>query len=214
MNITKQLDSWNATLNKADMKVKRVADQASGEYYYEVAKYDLDNSTISKVISKIHKSTGIDMRFSFLNISSVLYTTKNFNELENFVESMKFDLVDENFAYSQLKISDHRSNAINRGAIEEVLESAGTTKGRHDVDKVIASEIAKKTSPMAQHRFDSIKGDIKTEVPAATMIEPKTKGDYAVELDPFQQELISEFSKAEHKNKVKIVKSKSLGRGR
>ena len=214
MDITKKLDSWNEVLMKANMKVKRVADQASGEYYYEVAKYDLDNSTISKLISKIHKRTGIDMRFSFLNISSVLYTSKNFNDLENFVESMKFDLVDENFAYSQLKISDHRSNAINRSAIEEVLAGIGTTRGRHDVDKVVASEIAKNICTTAQHRFDSVKGEIKTEALAPTMTEPKTQDDYAVELDSFQQELISEFSKPEHKNKVKIVKSKSLGRGR
>jgi len=153
MDITKKLDSWNEVLMKANMKVKRVADQASGEYYYEVAKYDLDNSTISKLISKIHKRTGVDMRFSFINLSEVLLTTKHFVNVEDFLKGFKFDVVEGNFIHENTTVADFK-------------------------------------------------------------VSPAPALEYAIELDSFQQELVAEFSKPEHKNKVKIVKSKSLGRGR
>jgi hypothetical protein len=153
MNITKKLDSWNEVLIKANMKVKRVADQASGEYYYEVAKYDLDNSTISNLISKIHKRTGVDMRFSFINLSEVLLTTKHLENVEHFLKEFKFHVVEGSFVHEKTTVADFKAT-------------------------------------------------------------PTPKSEYAVELDSFTKELISDFSKPEYRQKVKIVKSKSLGRGR
>lgn len=153
MDITKKLDSWNEVLMKANMKVKRIPDQASGEYYYEVAKYDLDNSHISKLISKIHKRTGVDMRFSFINLSEVLLTTKHFGNVEDFLKEFKFDVVEGSFVHEKTTVAEFKA-------------------------------------------------------------APAPDSEYAVELDPFQKDLIGEFSKPEYRHKVKIMKSKSLGRGR
>lgn len=120
MNKTKTLDSWNEILTKANLKAKRVVDHQTAEVYFEVAKYNDNNSLVCNIVKNIFKKTGVDMRFSFLNISSVIFTTKNFSELEDFINSMTFDLVDENFIYQQTSVAQYKDNSFRRGAINDL----------------------------------------------------------------------------------------------
>ncbi len=204
MNITNKINMWNEVLLKADTQVKQVVDQTSGESYFEVAKYRNDNSLACRAINKIREKSGVDLRFSFINMGKVLFTTKHEANLENFIKDYRFDINTENFAYSKVTIKElnaiKRSNALDKVMAKELpiqlAETVGSTsRGYTDLNKVLETELRKKISP--------------------TMLELETpKGEYKVELDDFAKELISEFSKPEHKSTVKIVKSKSLGRGR
>lgn len=124
MKITNKIDAWNTVLSKSNMKVKIVVDYQTSEVYYEVAKYNDNNSFICNLVKKIYKKTGVDMRFSFMNISSVLFTTYKPNELEMFVESMEFSLVDEHFAYEKMTMSEYRETAFKRGDIHEILANS------------------------------------------------------------------------------------------
>lgn len=124
MNITNKIDAWNTVLSKANMKVKIVIDYQTSEVYYEVAKYNDNNSFICNLVKKIYKKTGVDMRFSFINISSVMFTTRKPHELEIFVESMEFSLVDEHFAYDKMTMRDYRETAFKRGDIHEILANS------------------------------------------------------------------------------------------
>lgn len=124
MKITNKIDAWNTVLSKANMKVKVVVDYQTSEVYYEVAKYNDNNSFICNLVKKIYKKTGVDMRFSFINISSVMFTTRKSHELEMFVESMEFSLVDEHFAYDKMTMRDYRETACKRGDIHEILSNS------------------------------------------------------------------------------------------
>lgn len=132
MNITKTLHSWNEILTKADLKAKRVVDHQTAEVYFEVAKYNDNNSLVCNIVKNIFKKTGVDMRFSFINISSVIFTTKNSHELEEFIATMKFDLVDENFVYQQTSVAEYRDNSFRRGAIVDLIA--------HDISFAVVSK--------------------------------------------------------------------------
>lgn len=206
MNITNKINMWNEVLLQADTKVKQVVDQASGEFYFEVAKYKNDNSLACRAINKIREKSGVDLRFSFINIGKVLFTTKHEANLEDFIKGYRFDINTENFAYSNVTVKEFdaikRSNALDKVMARELpielpsMELGGTgasSKRYIDINKVLETEL-------------------RTKIPPTMLDTPK--GEYKVELDDFAKELVSEFSKPEHKNTVKIVKSKSLGRGR
>ena len=122
--MTNKLDAWNTVLSKANMKVKVVVDYQTSEVYYEVAKYNDNDSFICNLVKKICKKTGVDMRFSFINIKSVLFITRNPHELEMFVESMEFPLIDEHFAYDKMTMRDYRETAFKRGDIHELLANS------------------------------------------------------------------------------------------
>jgi len=124
MNITNKIDAWNTVLSKANMKVKIVVDYQTSEVYYEVAKYNDNNGFLCNLVKKIYKKTSVDMRFSFMNISSVLFTTRKPHELEMFVESMEFSLVDEHFAYEKMTMREYRETAFKRGDIHEILANS------------------------------------------------------------------------------------------
>lgn len=124
MNITNKIDAWNTVLSKANMKVKIVVDYQTSEVYYEVAKYNDNNSFICNLVKNIYKKSGVDMRFSFINISSVMFTTRKPHELEMFVEAMEFSLVDEHFAYDNMTMRDYREIAFKRGDIHEILANS------------------------------------------------------------------------------------------
>lgn len=183
MNITNKINMWNEVLLKADTKVKQVVDQTSGDTYFEVAKYRNDNSLACRAINKIREKSGVDLRFSFINMGKVLFTTKHEANLEDFIKEYRFNINTENFAYSNVTVKEldaiKRSNALDKVMAKEL--------------PIQMAEFAEKTPPIMLDR---------------------TKGEYKVELDDFAKEIITEFSKPEYKSTVKIVKSKSLGRGR
>lgn len=120
MNITNKLNTWNEVITKANLKAKQVVDHQTAEVYFEVAKYNDNNSFVCNIVKKIFKNTGVDLRFSFVNINSVIFTSKNFNELEDFITSMTFDLVDENFIYQQTSIAAYKNKSFLRGAIVDL----------------------------------------------------------------------------------------------
>ena len=143
MKITNKLDAWNTVLSKANMKVKTVIDYQTSEVYYEVAKYNDNNSFICNLVKKIYKKTGVDMRFSFINISSVMFTTRKPQELEMFVESMEFSLVDKHFAYDKMTMREYRETAFKRGDIHEILpnsEAFGFLQDPFSKDESICTE--------------------------------------------------------------------------
>lgn len=202
MSITNKINRWNEVLLKADTQVKQVVDQTTGGLYFEVAKYRNDNSLACRAINKIREKSGIDLRFSFINMGKVLFTTKHEANLEDFIKDYRFDINTENFAYSNVTVKEFdalkRSNALDKVMAKELpiqmAEIVGSTsRGYTDLNKVLDNEL-------------------RTKIPPTMLDTPK--GDYKVELDDFAKELITEFLKPEHKNTVKIVKSKSLGRGR
>lgn len=202
MNISNKINMWNEVLSQADTKVKQVVDQASGEFYFEVAKYRNDNSLACRAINKIREKSGVDLRFSFINMGKVLFTTKHEANLEDFIKDYRFDINTENFAYSNVTVKEFdaikRSNALDKVMAKELpiqmAELVGSTsQGYTDINKMMKSELSEKIPPV---------------------LVDTPKSEYKVELDDFAKELITEFSKPEHKNTVKIVKSKSLGRGR
>ena len=246
MNIQNKIQNWNVVLLQADKKVKEVVDQATGQYYFEVAEYKNDNSMACKFINVIKEKTGKDWRFSFLNIDKVIFTTKHESNLEEFIKDYRFDINSGSFAYTNVTVKEFdaikRSNALDKVIarempiqIEELV--GGTTRGYTDIDKIINRELIKKNPPMI---LDTPKGDM-----FSSMLEELNNGKHKelreaiaigatgrlhnsvfvgdsspirqepkVELDDFAKELVAEFSKPEHKNTVKIVKSKDLGRGR
>lgn len=202
MNITNKINMWNEVLLRADTKVKQVVDQTSGDTYFEVAKYRNDNSLACRAINKIREKSGVDLRFSFINMGKVLFTTKHEANLQDFIKEYRFNINTENFAYSNVTVKEFdaikRSNALDKVMAKELpLQMAelvgSTSRGYTDLNKVLETELRKKIPP--------------------TMLDTP-KGEYKVELDDFAKEVVSEFSKPEYKNTVKIVKSKSLGRGR
>lgn len=120
MNITNKINAWNEVLSKANMNVKRVVDHQTAEVYFEVAKYNDNNCFVCNIVKGIFKKTGVDMRFSFINISSVIFTSKNFNELEMFVESIEFPLVDEHYAYDKMTVAEYKNKSFISAAEKEL----------------------------------------------------------------------------------------------
>ena len=186
MNITNKINMWNEVLMDANTKVKQVADQATGELYFEIAKYKDNNSMPCRAIKKIRETTGIDLRFSFINLAVVLYTTKHEANLEDFIKNYRFNINRDNFTYSNVTIKEFdaikRSNAL---------------------DKVMAKELPIATG--THTNAEKMKAFQHTVRP--TLVN-KPKGEYAVELDEAQKDLINELSKPQYKNSVKIVKAK------
>jgi hypothetical protein len=202
MSITNKINMWNGVLLKADTKVKQVVDHTTGEFYFEVAKYRNDNSLACRAINKIREKSGVDLRFSFINIGKVVFTTKHEANVEDFIKDYRFDINTENFAYSKVTIKEldaiKRSNALDKVMDKELPININALSHIH--------------IPLPKGDYSNNHTELSKRVPSMTIDTPKS--EYKVELDDFAKELISEFSKPEHKNAVKIVKSKSLGRGR
>lgn len=236
MNITNKINMWNEVLLKADTQVKQVVDQTTGGFYFEVAKYRNDNSLACRAINKIREKSGIDLRFSFINMGKVLFTTKHEANLEDFIKDYRFDINTENFAYSKVTIKEldaiKRSNALDKVMAKELpilsshtidsetwakISSVAKQQSEHLKLVVGQSRGTARSSPLKEITNEVFKAqrnpkEISSEDKPTIIDTPKA--EYKVELDDFAKELISEFSKPEHKNTVKIVKSKSLGRGR
>lgn len=202
MNIQNKIQNWNEVLLQADKKVKEVVDQATGQFYFEVAEYKNENSMACKVINMIKEKTGKDWRFSFLNIDKVIFTTKHESNLEEFMDNYRFDINTENFAYSNVTVKEFdvikRSNALDKVMARELpIQISGlvgsSSRGFTDFNKMLKDELIMKNPPVVLNT---------------------PKSEYKVELDDFQKELVAEYSKPEHKATVKVAKAKSLGRGR
>lgn len=203
MSITNKINMWNEVLLKADTKVKQVVDQTTGGLYFEVAKYRNDNSLACRAINKIREKSGVDLRFSFINMGKVLFTTKHEANLEDFIKDYRFDINTENFAYSKVTIKEldaiKRSNALDKVMAKELpVNFEDLNNGKHKEPREVIA-----IGGTGRFHNSVFVGDS----------SPIRQGP-KVELDDFAKDLISEFSNPEHKNTVKIVKSKSLGRGR
>lgn len=202
MNMQNKIQNWNEVLLQADTKAKEVVDQATGQIYFEVAQYKNDNSMACKVINLVKEKTGKDWRFTFLNIDKVIFTTKHESNLEEFIKDYRFDINTENFAYSKVTVKEFdaikRSNALDKVMARElpiqIHDLVGSTsRGFTDLNKMLKDELNKAKAPIVLHT---------------------PKSEHEVKLDDFQKEIIAEYSKPEHIATVKIVKAKSLGRGR
>lgn len=211
MNITNKINMWNEVLLKADTKVKQVVDQTSGDTYFEVAKYRNDNSLACRAINKIRDKSGVDLRFSFINMGKVLFTTKHEANLEDFIKEYRFDINTENFAYSNVTVKEFdaikRSNALDKVMAKELPIKVEPNSWQKEMVEAVAN-----VSNFGEAKALYENGKIKI-ADKPTIID-KPESEYKVELDDFTKEVVSEFSKPEYNCTVKIVKSKSLGRGR
>lgn len=156
MNITNKLNAWNEVLSKANMNVKRVVDHQTAEAYFEVAKYNDNNSFVCNIVKGIFKKTGVDLRFSFINISSVLFTTKNFNELEEYVESMEFSMVDEHFAYEKMTVAEYKNKSF--------INSATAALSFHGIDFFVVHD----------HDLDAVKHIVNIPQAEDSIVGPGT----------------------------------------
>jgi hypothetical protein len=167
MNITTKIDRWNETLIETNIKIKQVADQASGTHYYEIAKYKDDNSLTCKLINGIKKKIGLDLRFTFLNIGKVIFTTKHERNLEDFINDFKFDICKDGFAYEGVTIKEYdsarRSAALDKVMSKELpikLEPKSPTPGYAvELDSFQKSSINDFSKPSFKNKVKIVKSD-------------------------------------------------------